>query len=58
MAPALEGAGIIRREGTTEVSLGIKLCRCEIVHPGFIERLAELEAKNIEMKREHEGHSR
>jgi hypothetical protein len=58
IVPVLEAAGVIKRQGPSEVSWGFKLRRCEIVHPELIERLAGLEAENLRIEHEHEGHSR
>ena len=59
IVPTLEAAGIIRRDGSSKVNFGFSMCRCEIVHAGLIERLEGLEsAKFVEVKREHEEHSR
>jgi hypothetical protein len=56
--PALEEAGIIKRQGPSKSSSGFKLCPSEIIHAGLIERLAGLESKIVEMKQEREEHSR
>jgi len=58
IVPALEAAGIIKRAGSSTECLGFKLRTCEIVHSGLIERLTELETRNVEKQRECQEQSR
>lgn len=45
--PALRSAGIVSPLGPARPSMGLRVCRCEVIHPGLARRLEALEAEPV-----------